>query len=155
MKSSDIQIRAISQEMPQPSITKICLKITCLKFHSNFPGANELKSDIPEHSVILTFLSCWLFSVVSVMLGIWNRGQPRFFENWDSKDPSHHFQFDINQSLQCQTYVNTLRLRQNGCHFSDDIFKCIFFNENIWTWIKISLKFVPKCPINNIQHCFR
>ena len=28
--------------MPQPSITKICLKITCLKFYSNFPGANEL-----------------------------------------------------------------------------------------------------------------
>ena len=41
-QSSDIHIRAISQEMPQPSITKICLKITCLKFHSNFPGANEL-----------------------------------------------------------------------------------------------------------------
>ena len=31
---------AISQEMPQPSIndTKIGLKITYLKFHSNFPG---------------------------------------------------------------------------------------------------------------------
>ena len=28
--------------MPQQSITKICLKITCLKLHSNFPGANEL-----------------------------------------------------------------------------------------------------------------
>ena len=42
MKSSDIQIRTISQEIPQPSITKICLKITCLKFNSNFPGANEL-----------------------------------------------------------------------------------------------------------------
>ena len=37
-------IRAISQEMPQLSITKICLKITCLKFHPNFPGANELKT---------------------------------------------------------------------------------------------------------------
>ena len=37
-----IYIRAISQKMPQPSITKICLKITCLKFHLNFPGANEL-----------------------------------------------------------------------------------------------------------------
>ena len=36
-------VRAISQEMPQSSITKICLKITCLQFHSNFPGANELK----------------------------------------------------------------------------------------------------------------
>ena len=35
---SDIHIRTISQEMPQPPITKICLKITCLKFHSNFPG---------------------------------------------------------------------------------------------------------------------
>ena len=42
VKSSDIHVRAISQEMPQPSITKICLKITCLKFHSYFPGANEL-----------------------------------------------------------------------------------------------------------------
>ena len=42
VKSSDIHIRAISHEMPQSSITKICLKITCLKFHSNFPGANEL-----------------------------------------------------------------------------------------------------------------
>ena len=42
VKSSDIRIRAISQQMPQPSITKICLKITCLKFHSNFPRPNEL-----------------------------------------------------------------------------------------------------------------
>ena len=42
MKSSDIHIRAISHEMLQPSITKICSKITCLKFNSNLPGANEL-----------------------------------------------------------------------------------------------------------------
>ena len=47
MKSSDIHIKAISQEIPQPSITKICLKITCLKFHSYFPGANELKQASP------------------------------------------------------------------------------------------------------------
>ena len=30
------------------------------------------------------------------------------------------------------------------------IFKCIFFNENIWISIEISLKFVPKGPIKNI-----
>ena len=42
VKSNDIDISAISLEMPQPSITKICLKITCLKFHSSFQGANEL-----------------------------------------------------------------------------------------------------------------
>ena len=46
--------------------------------------------------------------------------------------------------------VNTLRPRQNGRHFPDDIFKCIFLNENEWILIKISLKFVPKDQINNI-----
>ena len=46
--------------------------------------------------------------------------------------------------------INTLRPRQNGRHFADDIFKCIFLNENVWIPIKISLKFVPQGPINNI-----
>ena len=46
--------------------------------------------------------------------------------------------------------VSILRLRQNGRHFADDIFKCIFLNENVWIPIKISLKFVPQVPINNI-----
>ena len=46
--------------------------------------------------------------------------------------------------------TDTLRPRQNGCHFPDDIFKCIFLNESIWISIEISLKFVPKGPISNI-----
>ena len=45
---------------------------------------------------------------------------------------------------------NTLRPRQNGRHFADDVFKCIFLNENVWILLKISLKFVPKGRINNI-----
>ena len=45
--------------------------------------------------------------------------------------------------------LNTLRLRQNGLHFPDDIFKCIFLDKNIYVSIKISLKFFPKGPINN------
>ena len=45
---------------------------------------------------------------------------------------------------------NTLRPRQNGRHFPDDIFKWIFLNENVWILINISLKFVPRGPINNI-----
>ena len=49
-----------------------------------------------------------------------------------------------------KSYLNTLGPRQNGRHFADDIFKCIFLNENIWISIKSSLKFVPKGPINNI-----
>ena len=34
--------------------------------------------------------------------------------------------------------------------FPDNIFKCIFFNENVGISIKISLKVVHKGPINNI-----
>ena len=63
--------------------------------------------------------------------------------------------------------TDTLRLEQNGFHFADNILthwsrdkmavifqttfcKCIFVNENVGISIKISLKFVPKCQINNI-----
>ena len=45
--------------------------------------------------------------------------------------------------------VNTLRPRQNGRRFADDTFKHIFLNENVRIAIKISLKFVPRGPINN------
>ena len=45
---------------------------------------------------------------------------------------------------------NTLRSRQNGCHFPDNIFKHIFFK---WKWLYFDenlIKFVPQGPINNI-----
>ena len=48
------------------------------------------------------------------------------------------------------TIFNTLRPRQNGRHFADDTFKCIFLNKNIWILLKISPKSVPKFRINNI-----
>ena len=51
--------------------------------------------------------------------------------------------------------VNTLRPKQNGRHFSDDMFKCIFLNENVWIPIEISLKFVPKGSINNNPALFQ
>ena len=49
-----------------------------------------------------------------------------------------------------ETSFNSLRPRQNGRHFPDDIFKCIFFNENVWNSLKISWKFVPNNWINYI-----
>ena len=45
---------------------------------------------------------------------------------------------------------NTLRPRQNGRHFTDDSFKWIFLIQNVWIPTEVSLKFVPKGPINNI-----
>ena len=52
--------------------------------------------------------------------------------------------------LLTMTPFNTLRPRQDGRHFPDDIFRCIFLNENTWIAINISLSFVPKGPIDNI-----
>ena len=45
--------------------------------------------------------------------------------------------------------VNSSLSGQDGRHFADGIFKCIFLNENVWILIKISLKFVPKHPNDN------
>ena len=47
--------------------------------------------------------------------------------------------------------INTLRPTQNGCHFANDIFKCISLNENVQISSKISLRVVPKDPINNMS----
>ena len=46
--------------------------------------------------------------------------------------------------------LNTLRLRQDGRRFPDDTFERIFLKENVIILIKISLKFVPNGPIDNI-----
>ena len=62
-----------------------------------------------------------------------------------SKSPTFLSNYKVNSLL-----FNTLRLRQNGRHFLDNIFKCIFLNENVWISITISLMFVRKGPINNI-----
>ena len=45
--------------------------------------------------------------------------------------------------------INTLRPRQDGRHFADDIFMCNFFNENCCILIKFSRKYFRKGPIDN------
>ena len=65
---------------------------------------------------------------------------------------------NVNQDLWCYIallcyyeLINKLRLRRKRRQFADDIFKCIFLNENVWIWIKISMKFISKGPIYNIS----
>ena len=55
----------------------------------------------------------------------------------------------IARTLMAQS--NTFRPRQNGRHFSDDISRCNFLKENVCISFEITLKFVPKSPINNIS----
>ena len=56
----------------------------------------------------------------------------------------------VSASLLFIASINILSPRQNGRHFPDDIFKCIFLNEYVWIAIQISLKFAPKDLIDLI-----
>ena len=56
--------------------------------------------------------------------------------------------------LSMSARFNTLRPIQNGRHYADDTFKRISLKEIVRISIKISLKFVPKSPIDNIPALF-
>ena len=45
--------------------------------------------------------------------------------------------------------INASPHAKNDCHFTDNIFKCIFMNEKFCILLKISLKFVPKGPVDS------
>ena len=47
-------------------------------------------------------------------------------------------------------FFNTLRPKQNGRHFPDDILKRVFLKESVRIVIKISLKIVGEGQINSI-----
>ena len=74
---------------------------------------------------------------------------PRLLVSWGkfcSQPPQkvitlHSFLWDV-ITHPCLNF-NTLRQRQNGRHFADDFFKCIFLNENFWILHKISMKYIP------------
>ena len=42
-----------------------------------------------------------------------------------------------------------LKPEQNGWYFPDYSFKCVLLDELFYALIKISVKFVPVCPIGN------
>ena len=46
-------------------------------------------------------------------------------------------------------WINSSPPGQNGHHFTDNIFRCIFGNEKFCILIKVSLKFAPKGSIDN------
>ena len=68
---------------------------------------------------------------------------------WYSMVRHQHFLRKPHNPKQNDSLLYTLRLGQNGHHFVDNIFKCVCFNEDFWLSIKVSLRFVPKGPIDN------
>ena len=72
-----------------------------------------------------------------------------------SSKPWNHSQWHEMVAAEAIIFFNTLRLRQNGRHFTDETFNRIFLKENVRISIKISLKFVRKSPIDDIPALFQ
>ena len=117
------------QEMTQPSITKIRLKITYLKFHSNIPGVNEL-NDIQ-----------YLVWQLIILLFVWYcmSGKWITYLSWNP--------------VICIAFLNSSHPGHNGRHFTDDIFRCIFVNGKFLFWQKFHLNLFLKVQftINSIE----
>ena len=101
-------------------ILGMSLKITESKWQPHVPGANDL---------ILWTQNVWI--------------------------PPDHRDAWIQQAIVLQTkqltwIFNSSPPGQNGRHFSDNVFRCIFVNGKFCILIKISLKLVLKGPINSI-----
>ena len=60
-----------------------------------------------------------------------------------------HWQYQFQNTN--KTQFNSSPPRQNGCHFRNNMFKCIFFNENIWISNKTSLKYIPWDVIDKLS----
>ena len=135
--------------MPQPSITKMCLKITRLKFHSNFPGAKELSKKIVfiilvymcigyqqkwydyQHiawaGIILWMLPAnerWRYIVMSPLIG-WAHTQ---------NDPSMSEKiFNNIREFQHMKPINIFGPEINDQCFVDDILKRLQNSQDQWT----------------------
>ena len=102
----------------------------------------------------------WRGALMFSLICAWTNG---WVNNPDIGNLRHHCtHYDItvmsndeSVSWDLTILLNTLRPRQNGHHFADHMFKCIFLNENVWIQIEISLKFVHKGPINNNPALFQ
>ena len=90
-------------------------------------------------------LSGYAFTMGKLVLNHWDLVTP-----CGLKAPSHNLK-------QCWLIISKLCVifqlwgqEKNDHHFADDTFKRIFLNENIRISLKVSLRSVPKGPINNI-----
>ena len=61
------------------------------------------------------------------------------------------FPYVTKQLRICCIIAQHIEVKKNGPHLADSIFKLIFLQENGGIRIQISLKFIPKVPINDTQ----
>ena len=124
-------------EIPSFSFKKLHLKMSSAKWRLFCPGINDLM----QHNCV----SCR----GSMNHDTGSQRSCSFPPETSSMGSTVLYQQVIPFTISHIRLINSLRPRQNGRHFLDDTFRRIFLNENITILIKISLKFVPKGPINN------
>ena len=113
------------------SIHKMSLKMTLVKW--NFFLTGQWVNTLYHRDIIMY---AW-FRVVSEVV-IFSR-----------KFPPISWQKGISRSARSGGPLTHLPLDKNGCHFADDIVRCIFVNEKFCILIKISPKFVPQGQTDN------
>ena len=130
-------------------------KSICVSFwRQNFP-LTELAL-IPCDKCSIYHLDAFLFHIfsfrcINISQGMICHCNAHFYSYQAGKgNPSMFWVMNTIWCLSLIIWVNSLRPRQHGRHFADNVFKRIFLNENVWISFKISLKFVPKVPMNNI-----
>ena len=105
------------------SFAKMYLKISSVKWRPFCPGGDELKIG-HQHS---------------------NRSFGRLGDM-----PHYRTRMGSRKGPGTSRYrLNSASPGQNGHHFADDIFKCIFMNGKCCILIRISLKIVHRGPIDN------
>ena len=135
--------------------------------HPSKPHGPSFFSDHEFNGPFVLTSASWVEFQLSI--GPWSSKDPHtplgqyYYHQWwcvgdrglEWSGPCHHMEgynrcLVLHEEQIPQITLNTLGPGRNRRHFADDIFKSIFLNENRWISIKISLKFVPKGPINNI-----
>ena len=94
----------------------------------------------PKTSLLVPHFGHYIWSVEDLRRSYWiwiESTQIAFLLDLDEASKNTCYTLSCLISL-----LNTLRLRQNGRHFADDVFKYIFLNEKVWILIKISLIFI-------------
>ena len=126
------------------------LSITSKPFHQN---NNTITTTFPDHPgiptspIILSAVSYWLKPTTSqtdyCRIAWQHRTNVSLF--W-----TLGMAFRINlEGCSKHMAITHMKPEQNGWHLTDDTFKHILLNKNYCILIEISLKFVPKGPIDN------
>ena len=147
-------IRNFNKMHPPPQISGKCIWKCCLQYASHFVWASMRVSQLtdPPDPLWLAVTVCpvgWSPCLLSksTCRALSRRGHASWsgLAVTQNKQTCKVYKDMLYLSDACKSWwLNTLGPRQNGRHFPDNIFKCIFLNENVWILIKISLKFVRK-----------